>query len=76
MLEREVKIGCLYKHFKGTIHKVICFAKDSENLEEKVVYTHEDTGEVWVRDKKEFLSEVDHNKYPDVLQKYRFEEIK
>lgn len=76
MLEREVKIGSLYKHFKGTIHKVICIAKDSETLEEKVVYTHDDTGEIWVRDKLQFLSEVDRAKYPDVKQQYRFEEIK
>ena len=76
MLEREVKVGSYYRHFKGSIHKVICIAKDSETLEDKVVYTHEDTKEVWVRDKREFLSEVDHNKYPDVSQKYRFEEIK
>lgn len=76
MLEREIKVGFLYKHFKGSIHKVICIAKDSETLEEKVIYTHEDTGEIWVRDKVEFLSEVDSVKYPDVLQKYRFEEIK
>ena len=76
MLEREIKVGFLYKHFKGSIHKVICIAKDSETLEEKVIYTHEDTGEVWVRDKVEFLSEVDHVKYPEVIQKYRFEEIK
>lgn len=76
MLEREVKINGIYKHFKGTTHKVICIAKDSETLEEKVVYTHENTNEIWVRDKKEFLSEVDHQKYPNVEQKYRFEEIK
>lgn len=75
MLEREVKINGLYKHFKGTYHKIICIAKDSEDKTEKVVYTHEDTGEIWVRDKKMFLSEVDHNKYPEVLQKYRFEEV-
>lgn len=75
MLEREVKINGLYKHFKGTYHKVICIAKDSEDKIEKVVYTHEDTGEIWVRDKIMFLSEVDHDKYPEVLQKYRFEEV-
>ena len=75
MLEREVKINGLYKHFKGTYHKVICIAKDSEDKTEKVVYTHEDTGEIWIRDKIMFLSEVDHNKYPEVLQKYRFEEV-
>ena len=76
MLEREVKVGNIYRHFKGTLHKVICIACDSETLEEKIVYTHNDTGEIWVRDKKEFLSLVDRNKYPDVLQEYRFEEVK
>lgn len=75
MLEREVKIGGIYKHFKGTMHKVICIALDSETLEEKVVYTHQDTGEIWVRDKNEFLSRVDKVKYPNVLQEYRFELI-
>ena len=76
MLEREVKINGIYKHFKGTFHKVICIAKDSETLEEKVVYTHEDTGEIWVREKREFLSRVDVIKYPDVVQEYRFELIR
>jgi hypothetical protein len=75
MLEREVKVGGIYRHFKGTFHKVICIAKDSETLEDKVVYTHEDTCEFWVRDMEEFLSEVDHKKYPDIKQKYRFELI-
>lgn len=75
MSEREVKIGGIYRHFKGSFHKVICIALDSETLEEKVVYNHEDTGEVWVRDKKAFLSEVDHEKYPNIKQKYRFELI-
>lgn len=75
MLEREVKVGAIYKHFKGNIYEVLCIAKDSETLEEKVVYNHVDNNEIWVRDINEFLSEVDHNKYPNIEQKYRFELI-
>lgn len=75
MLENVIKINGIYRHFKGTTHKVICIAKDSEDLTEKVVYTHEEDGSIWVREKTEFLSEVDHNKYPNVDQKYRFELI-
>ena len=72
---REVKAGQMYKHFKGTIHKVICIAKHSETGEGMVVYTHEDNNEIWARPIDMFLSEVDHEKYPDVKQKYRFELI-
>lgn len=75
MLENVVKINSIYKHFKGHYYKVICIAKDSEDLTEKVIYSNVETGENWVRDKKDFLSEVDHNKYPNVEQKYRFELI-
>ena len=45
-----------------------------ENLREMVVYqdtTKEDL--FWVRPLDLFLSEVDHDKYPNVKQKYRFE---
>jgi hypothetical protein len=69
---RKVKIG-KYRHFKGAIVTVICVAKDSETLKEQVVYEHDN--EIWVRDKEMFLSEVDHKKYPEIQQKYRFEEI-
>ena len=73
---RKVKEGQVYKHFKGTIHKIICIAKHSETGENMVIYTHEDTNEIWARPINMFLSEVDHKKYPDIKQKYRFELIK
>jgi len=72
----EVKIGGVYKHFKGHIIEVLNIGKDASTLEELVIYKHLETNEVWVRPLKEFVSEVDHNKYPNVSQKYRFELIK
>ena len=71
---REVKIGAKYRHFKGIEVEVLMIAKDSENLKELFIYKHDN--EIWVRPLEEFLSEVDNNKYPDVKQRYRFEEIK
>ncbi len=69
----KIKINGIYKHFKGTYHRVLFIAKDSETLEDMVVYTHENSEEIWVRPLKEFLSLVDKDKYPDVTQEYRFE---
>lgn len=70
---RIVKEGQVYKHFKGTMHRIICIAKHSETKEDMVVYTHDDDNEVWARPLDMFLSEVDHEKYPEIKQKYRFE---
>ena len=72
---REIKIGKKYKHFKGMEVLVEIIAKDSETLEPVVVYKHNGTNEYWARPYDMFNSEVDHNKYPDVEQKYRFEEV-
>ena len=72
---REIKIGKKYKHFKGMEVIVELIAKDTETLEPLVVYKHIGKDEYWVRPYDMFNSEVDHNKYPDVTQKYRFEEI-
>ena len=70
-----MKKGAKYKHFKGMIVEILEIAKDSETLEEMVVYRHTDTDEVWVRPLSMFLSKVDKEKYPDVKQEYRFEKI-
>lgn len=67
-------IGRVYKHFKGNYYVVEGVAKDSESLEEVVIYRKlYDDGSLWVRSIDMFLSEVDHKKYPQCKQKYRFE---
>ena len=70
-----MKKGEKYRHFKGMIVEILELAKDSETLEDMVVYKHTDTNEVWVRPLSMFLSKVDREKYPDVKQEYRFEKV-
>ena len=79
---RKIEIGKLYKHFKGHVYKVIdivldCNTNNLENPDKVVIYQDQNNLDLkWARSYDEFASEVDHQKYPDVKQKYRFEEIK
>ena len=74
MEEREVKIHGIYKHFKNKYYIVEDVAFHSETKEEYVVYRRlYGDNSLWIREKGMFLSEVDHEKYPDVKQKWRFE---
>lgn len=73
---RELKVGGVYRHFKGNYYRVEGTAIDSETKEVLVLYRPLlRQGELWARPQEMFLSEVDHEKYPDILQKYRFEEV-
>lgn len=70
---REVKAGQVYRHFKGMIVNIIEVAEHTETKETLVIYKHNQDDKIWARPLEMFLSEVDHQKYPDVEQKYRFE---
>ncbi len=64
----------MYRHFKGNIYQIRCLATHSETRELMVVYqAMYDTFQIYVRPLTMFMEEVDHVKYPDVKQKYRFE---
>ncbi len=82
-MEREIKVGKIYRHFKGHVYKVIAIAYDSENYQEEnpevskmVVYQDiHDEKNCWVRPYQMFNSLVDKEKYPEIKQEYRFEEM-
>lgn len=73
---KEKMVGKRYRHFKGNIYIVVEVAIHSETAEPMVIYkSGNDQSLVWTRPLDMFLSEVDREKYPDVQQKMRFEEI-
>ena len=68
MLSEEERAGDMY------LYEIIGVALHSETREQMMVYRplYGDGG-MYVRPLEMFLSETDHEKYPQVKQKYRFE---
>jgi hypothetical protein len=68
--------GQVWEHFKGRLYMIVGVAEHTETKESMVVYRalYGKYG-MYARPKEMFLSEVDHVKYPEVTQKYRFEPI-
>ena len=73
----EVKIGKVYRHFKGNYYFVENVALDSETQERMVVYKpiyDRIDSKIWVRREKMFLEEIDQERSDNITgQKYRFE---
>ena len=80
MNREEPKRHEIFKHFKGNLYKIIAVGHHSETKEKLVVYydlsgTNSTVDNPCIRPLDMFMSEVDHKKYPDVTQTYRFERL-
>ena len=76
----QVKIGKVYRHFKGNYYFVENVALDSETKERIVVYKpiyDRTDSQIWVRRETMFLEQIDKARKDNITgQTYRFEVCK
>lgn len=77
----EVRVGRVYRHFKGNYYFVENVAYDSETKERMVIYkplyVRDDGRSIWIRPEKMFLESVPSDRPDNITgQTIRFELVK
>ena len=75
-MREDPRPGEFYRHFKNRLYQIVTLAYSAETEERLVVYQalYGDY-RVFVRPLTEFMSGVDHKKYPEVKEAWRFTRV-
>ena len=74
--KRKFGIGTIVRHFKGGMYRIEEFARHTETGEMLGIYRQMyPPFYSYAKPEEMFCSRVDHEKYPNIRQEYRFEKV-